>query len=67
MGGGKTVDRVRLDTRFLGEVEETADVVVLFEAGKEAFRLFDRKTKLGNGNGITEGMDQLAVAIREFL
>lgn len=41
VGGGKTVDGIGLSAGFFGEVEKTADVVVLFEARKEAFCLFD--------------------------
>jgi hypothetical protein len=66
VGGGEAVDRVTLGGGLFGEMEETADVVVLFEAGKEAFCLFNRKTKLGNGGGIAECVDELAVEICEF-
>ena len=46
MGGGEAVDGVTLGGGLFGEVEKAADVIVLVEAGKEAFGLFDRKTKL---------------------
>ena len=39
--GGKAVDGVGFSAWFFGEVKETADVIILFEAGKEAFRLFN--------------------------
>ena len=46
VGGGEAVDGVTLGGRLFGEVEKTADVIVLVEAGEEAFGVFDRKTKL---------------------
>ena len=66
VGGGEAVDGMALGAGLFGEMEETADVVVLVEAGKEAFRLFDRKTKFCNGDGIAEGVDELAVEVCEF-
>ncbi len=45
MGGGKAVDGVALGGGLFREVEETADVVILLEAGKEALGLLDRETK----------------------
>lgn len=47
-------------------MEKTADVVILVETGEEALRLFDRKAKLANGDGIAEGVDELSVEVREF-
>ena len=46
VGGGEAVDGVNLGGRLFGEMEKTADVVVLVETGEEALGLFDRKTKL---------------------
>ena len=46
VGGGEAVDGVTPGGGLFGEMEKTADVVVLGEARKEALGLFDRKTKL---------------------